>query len=91
MPLQDANPTPSFGGFGLRYMSWYQKTKSSAVNGAPSDHLCPCRRKMVVVLPSALTSYPFAMCGTISVPSGFQNRSLSWLTARMALAVSLGP
>ena len=52
----------------FRYMSWYQKTKSSAVNGAPSLHFIPRRRESVVTLPSALTSQPRAMLGTILVP-----------------------
>ena len=47
------------------YMSSYQNMKSSAVNGAPSDHFMPLRRNSVVRRPSALVSQPFATLGAI--------------------------
>jgi len=42
--------------------------KSFAVNGVPSDHLAPLRRKIVVVLPSSLTFQSRARLGMILVP-----------------------
>ncbi len=59
-------------GVGTSSLFWYtssnQNTKSSAVNGCPSLHFMPRRRRSVVTLPSRLTSHPRAMFGTIFVP-----------------------
>ena len=73
------------------YMSSYQNTKSSAVNGAPSDHFMPLRRKIVVRLPSADCSQPLATPGTILVPVTSQNSSLSPERMRLPFSPSPGP
>ena len=49
-------------------MSSNQKTKSSAVKGAPSDQRMPLRSEMVVDLPSGLSSKDLATEGTILLP-----------------------
>ena len=53
----------------FRYMSSYQNTKSSAVNGAPSDHLWPLRRTSVNVFPPSPICHAFATDGFSLVPS----------------------
>ena len=56
------------------FMFWYNEIylnknmKSFAVNGVPSDHRAPLRRKIVVVFPSSLTFQPLARLGMIFVP-----------------------
>jgi hypothetical protein len=56
----------------LLYRSSNQNMLSSAVKGWPSDHFMPLRRWIVIVLPSSLTSQPFATCGTTWVTVGSQ-------------------
>ena len=73
------------------YMSSYQNMKSSAVNGAPSDHFMPLRRNNVVRRPSALVSQPLATLGAICVPVTSQNSSLSAERTRLPFSLSPGP
>ena len=48
-------------------MSSNQNVKSSAVNGAPSDHLCPLRNENVKVFPPSVISQLLARQGRIFV------------------------
>ena len=50
--------------------SLYQNTMSSAVNGAPSDHLAPGRSLIVHWRKSFDDSQPAAIFGSIFPPSG---------------------
>ena len=50
---------------------------SSAVNGAPSDHFMPLRRKTFHWVKSSLDSQPLAMWGITSLPSGAWRTSAS--------------
>src|SRR4051812_12966760 len=63
LPLTES----SWLGFGVRSLFWYtssyQNMKSSAVNGSPSDHLWPLRRKKVNVFESAEDSQARARFG----------------------------
>ena len=49
-------------------MSSNQNTKSSAENGAPSDHFMPARSVTRVVLPSSLITTLLAIDGMILLP-----------------------
>jgi hypothetical protein len=53
---------------------------SSAVNGAPSDHLEPLRRRMVQLRKSAEGSAPAAIFGSMLAPSGEKRNSASYTT-----------
>jgi hypothetical protein len=55
----------------------YQKTISSAVNGAPSDHRAPARSLTVHTLKSFDESQPAAIFGSIFAPSGEKRTSAS--------------
>jgi hypothetical protein len=48
--------------------SSYQKTKSLAVKGVPSDHFMPLRREMVTLFPSSLCFHSLATQGMTLVP-----------------------
>ncbi len=61
----------------FRRTSWYQKTMSSAVNGAPSDHRAPWRSLIVHTLKSFDDSHPAAIFGSILAPSGEKRTSAS--------------
>ena len=61
----------------FRRTSWYQNTMSSAVNGAPSDHLAPGRSLIVHCLKSFDDSQPAAIFGSILPPSGEWRTSAS--------------
>ena len=48
MPLQDTDPTPSFGGFGLRLVSWLQKA-GEAVMGEVTNASSQYRDTLLTV------------------------------------------
>ena len=54
-----------------------QKTMSSAVKGAPSDHRAPLRSWIVQILKSGDDCHPAAIFGSILAPSGEKRASAS--------------
>ena len=61
----------------FRMTSLCQNTMSSAVNGEPSDHRAPLRRRTVHTLKSGEDCQPAAILGSILAPSGEKRASAS--------------
>src|SRR5581483_6916872 len=72
-------------------MSLYQKTMSSAVNGSPSDHLCPLRSVKVISVKSSFHLKSFAMLGTMVFSSSRKRSKFTWRTLKNSELPDSGP